>query len=164
MVDTVSVSTISLWCKYVLYIAWCCCKQIALQCPKMMFALEKSMMISLIQSLSENQYVCNNLIWQIYAPCDKVSHVLREPLLYRTSQYITTYHNPDFWLIKTIDLNINSYNLFLILLFQLTWSGSGTIESNPVLIWFLRSFWQSTHWVHLFETSYRGVPYGRRRF
>ena len=46
------------------------------------------MMISLIQSLSEIQYVCINLILQIYALCDKVSHVFLGPHLYRTSQLI----------------------------------------------------------------------------
>jgi hypothetical protein len=48
--------------QYVLYMALRCSNRIALPCPKMMIALEKSMMITLIQSVYENQYVCNNLI------------------------------------------------------------------------------------------------------
>ncbi len=46
----------------------------------------------------------------------------------------------DYIWLNPIDLGINAYKLFLILVFQLTWSGSPYTESNPVSHLILSSF------------------------
>ena len=69
----------------------------------------------------------------------RISQIFKGAVYYRLSQYITSFRPHLYYWLNLLYLGINPSKRFLILLFQLTWSGPPTMEWSPALIWFLCS-------------------------